>query len=78
MVTQYFDSLRVHDGYIWAVDDIEGTEAPLDVSSVCWSEPTYERTIIEIKQRTGSSWFSRRKFESALAAKNYVDANMPF
>jgi hypothetical protein len=69
---QYYDSLEVKDGYIWAVDDIEGTKTPLEVHAVGYSGSLLEPTEIEIQQPTGGWWYSRKKF-SAKEAKEYSD-----
>ena len=58
---QYFDLVEVGDGYIWAVDEIEGTKTPIVISAIGYSNSSSYPSEIILQQSDGPWWYSRRK-----------------
>lgn len=69
---QYFDKLKVDNGYVWAIN--EQGQTPLEIRCI-GTEPLLGFVEVVIQQDAGGWWYSQKKFNPE-DAKRYIDGIM--
>lgn len=72
MDKQYFDDWEVEESRLWLINQKEGTKAPVEISSVGWSDNALFPVHVVIYQTDGAPWHSRQLFSDEKSAAAYA------